>query len=136
MYFKKEEQRLYSGRSGRSDQVSIHFKNYLHSRERRTPNQVLQILPLPHFRRSQPLLLPMSYNITRSFIMISHRLKGTLGAEVMKCFISPWDKIKPNFLAFTLSFFKNSTDIMFFRNPYILEKRYRKLTKQITHWTL
>jgi hypothetical protein len=100
-YFRNEEQRLYSGRSGKSEQVSIHFKNYLHSRERRTPNQVLQILPLPHFRRSQTLLLPMSYNITRSFIMISHRLKGTLGAEVTKCFISPWDEIKPNFLAFT-----------------------------------
>jgi len=100
-YFRREEQRLYSERSGRSGQVSIHFKNYLHSRERRTPNQVLQILPLPHLRRSQPLLLPMSYNITRSFIMISHRLKGTLRAEVTKCYISPWDKIKPNFLAFT-----------------------------------
>jgi hypothetical protein len=102
MYFRKEEQRLYSGRSGRSDQVSIHFKNYLHSRERRTPNRVLQILPLPHFKRSQPLLLPMSYNITRSFIMIFHRLKGTLGAEVTKCYISPWDKIKRNFLDFRL----------------------------------
>ena len=50
-YFRKEEQRLYSGRSGRPDQVSIHFKNYLHSRERRKPNQVLQILPLPHFKK-------------------------------------------------------------------------------------
>ena len=104
MYFRKEEQKLYSGRLGRSGQVSIRFENYLHSRQRRTPNQVLQILPLPHFRRSQPLLLPMSYNITRSFIMISHRLKGTLGAEMTKCYSSSWDRIKPNFLAF-ISFY-------------------------------
>jgi hypothetical protein len=37
--------RLYSGCSGMSGQVSIHLKNYLHSRERRTPNETPQILP-------------------------------------------------------------------------------------------